>query len=1192
MVQKRTRRKKKEGVISEEDELTIITNHGTSEQQQSNKNNNYPTNFSIIESVRRKNLDKAQQLLRQHANNLLAITTKDDLEQSFINYIIECTKEWRDSFKHCDMINIPLAILKTTQSKLSEPFFIKEKFIDNDEYEEEEEEPDFGFNTKAIDKYLKSLTEKKKPTNITAIIIKNNIKFTSFKSLLQFIMSRYSSQQQEKSSRYNEFNDFINFYKEKLDDGNPFIVVFENAHDIATDVLSQWLESCASYYYECPIINVLRVDEKGKNVFDGIYSSCIYRYSFKFFSSQVHNRPLFIKLINGLFISRNDDIFIRPSFDILNFLIEGFNNSLSVDRITNHLNYLYFRHYYDNTLAIVSNLFFRAKNQEEINKVLNHPEIISLFSTVTSVTSVFGSSPTVENILSCLEHFQSFFSLHPLIIDLIEIAIRCLVYKENDVRNKINRQEENDLILELRVKIHYALMGIKKFNHQPWFRQITNGLISGVSLENIIEFLICWNLKIEEYNNLVQKTLYIEQLNEINNILKELNISIGIERQDPPSNERVFSSDSAIPIPSSSPIMEEVVTTTVDDICENSNNEINDTEIVTTNNNEANEVMTANSEGSNLKEEHEEEDELKDDDEMMNDIEVKEELITNSMKLIKDKKENDDLSLMNEQTPIDSTSSSINIIKEEEQQNVIGKEEEEEENLIKKRRRQKRVKQQEPPSITKQLISNNDSTTIMKIKEEEEQVSNQIIPKPKKDICICGSSTTKYDSVTCDICQHEFHKSCVGVKRTFPTYRCDSCRAIMPTDNNSYCHCRRTHNDYEQMIECEDCNQWYHEQCIGINIKDYNDGEKHFYCQYCNIIKYGIQFLQPNPKKRSLTNNNNNKRSTTTTSTVKNNTNNKNNKNTNKNTNKNNKLTTTTNNKRNNKNESEDNNKTTTPLISYCICHKTVTGNMICCEKCNKWFHYGCVGLTKQHVSEIDKYYCTECIDNYQLEITYYKQQQQNKNNKKTSNNKNNNNNTNLIKKMPTFTIIQQQKDNNNNEMKELNNLPQRIKNLISSLFTSHDYLYQTKFILSTTTTNNNDNRDISSWIEKVVLHEIFFLKPKENELLENYLHPLQQKESYEYNIAFYQPNLFMCKELHEKYPIPDIYLAKQSLESCKMNSRYEIEYIEWLERFAALRKDKIENENIQIRFNLQVRALLLRGMIELSKEGLIKRVI
>ena len=58
------------------------------------------------------------------------------------------------------------------------------------------------------------------------------------------------------------------------------------------------------------------------------------------------------------------------------------------------------------------------------------------------------------------------------------MAMRCLVLQENGVREKIEQREEDksDDIISLRVKLHQAIIGHRRFKEQSWFKKIMHAL--------------------------------------------------------------------------------------------------------------------------------------------------------------------------------------------------------------------------------------------------------------------------------------------------------------------------------------------------------------------------------------------------------------------------------------------------------------------------------------------------------------------------------------------------------------------------------------------------------------------------------------------------------------------------------------------------------------------------------------------
>lgn len=45
----------------------------------------------------------------------------------------------------------------------------------------------------------------------------------------------------------------------------------------------------------------------------------------------------------------------------------------------------------------------------------------------------------------------------------------------------------------------------------------------------------------------------------------------------------------------------------------------------------------------------------------------------------------------------------------------------------------------------------------------------------------------------------------------------------------------------------------------------------------------------------------------------------------------------------------------------YCICKTTDETNMICCDRCEEWYHFNCVGIKPEEIMDYDHkpYYCS-----------------------------------------------------------------------------------------------------------------------------------------------------------------------------------------------------------------------------------------
>ena len=128
------------------------------------------------------------------------------------------------------------------------------------------------------------------------------------------------------------------------------------------------------------------------------------------------------------------------------------------------------------------------------------------------------------------------------------------------------------------------------------------------------------------------------------------------------------------------------------------------------------------------------------------------------------------------------------------------------------------------------------------------------------------------------------------------------------SNSNLYCYCR--YGESGIMINCEKCNEWFHDECIGLSGEEINNIIE-FYCIECLnkdthiSIKYKIP---PLSSQRNL----------------------------------------------------------------YCYCNEAESGLMLECTKCRNWFHQECVNLSNSEINEILLYYCESCVEsNSNLKIIY-----------------------------------------------------------------------------------------------------------------------------------------------------------------------------------------------------------------------------
>ena len=113
-----------------------------------------------------------------------------------------------------------------------------------------------------------------------------------------------------------------------------------------------------------------------------------------------------------------------------------------------------------------------------------------------------------------------------------------------------------------------------------------------------------------------------------------------------------------------------------------------------------------------------------------------------------------------------------------------------------------------------------------------------------------------------------------------------------------YCYCK--YGESGVMIGCEKCDEWYHDECLGLSENEIANISE-FYCAEClnKDSNISIKYIVPPP-----VNNN----------------------------------------------------------VVFCHCKEGEYGLMLECTKCKDWFHQVCINMSKGEISAIQLYYCDSCL--------------------------------------------------------------------------------------------------------------------------------------------------------------------------------------------------------------------------------------
>eukprot|EP01080_Neovahlkampfia_damariscottae_P011505 gene11505-4669_t len=132
------------------------------------------------------------------------------------------------------------------------------------------------------------------------------------------------------------------------------------------------------------------------------------------------------------------------------------------------------------------------------------------------------------------------------------------------------------------------------------------------------------------------------------------------------------------------------------------------------------------------------------------------------------------------------------------------------------------------------------------IEEEPKQLQEENVLKKPSEVQVVMSDSQKEDIMEieqeeekeitrfeCKMC-HEHFESSKNVQNSF----CDTCyKNLDDNKENQFCICRRKQND--NMVECDDCQNWFHFECMNLTASQANEMDK-FSCERCTNKKEEI----------------------------------------------------------------------------------------------------------------------------------------------------------------------------------------------------------------------------------------------------------------------------------------------------------------------------------------------------------------
>lgn len=129
---------------------------------------------------------------------------------------------------------------------------------------------------------------------------------------------------------------------------------------------------------------------------------------------------------------------------------------------------------------------------------------------------------------------------------------------------------------------------------------------------------------------------------------------------------------------------------------------------------------------------------------------------------------------------------------------------------------------------------------------EAEMARQKTMRKRVNEAEMCSQCTKGFDTrrfcIRCSACQQKFHGKCIGMsekkaKKLTTAWKCRSCREAYARQVHAmqelFCICKQPYDQKKFYVGCDECQDWFHPECVGTTRHAIETTEASYICPKC-----------------------------------------------------------------------------------------------------------------------------------------------------------------------------------------------------------------------------------------------------------------------------------------------------------------------------------------------------------------------